>query len=201
VKGSGSDSLVIVDKGSGRATIVGPIEFKDVFGLVWHPSGKLIGASHESDTRSLLITIDPTTGAGRPIGVVTGANGIGGLSLGRPRPGWASVRNMMLARTVDQNRCVVPSQTRLFAPSDQQAWVWFDVVDASAGDQARANWHNPSGDVYSSFSWNPVASDGSWCFFAPLAIAGNQPASLRGVWKVSVFWNNFKVFELPLTIQ
>jgi len=97
--------------------------------------------------------------------------------------------------------CPLPPPAASFAPTDAQAVVWFLVNNANIGDQAVANWYTPSGTLYASYSFSPVASPGSICLWTSINIAGNPPASQPGVWTVSVTWNSAPLFTLPFSIQ
>jgi hypothetical protein len=85
--------------------------------------------------------------------------------------------------------------------TDNQAVVWFLVNNANTGDQAVANWYTPTGTLYSSYPWSPVASAGSTCLWNSINIAGNPPASQPGTWSVAVTWNGAALFTLTFTIQ
>jgi hypothetical protein len=97
--------------------------------------------------------------------------------------------------------CSAPPKSTSFLPTTTDAWLWFDVANASTGDQATANWYSPSGSLYTSASWTPVSSPGEWCFWDPLSIAGAPPASQPGTWSVKVYWNSSLLFTLPFTID
>lgn len=70
----GDLDLYRLDVGTGQATRVGPIGYRDVEGLAISPDGQLYGVSDAgtgSPTSTLtdfLLAIDPVTGAGTPIG-------------------------------------------------------------------------------------------------------------------------------------
>jgi subtilisin family serine protease len=96
--------------------------------------------------------------------------------------------------------CAAPAPVSSFLASDARALVWFQIKNAQAGDRARAEWYSPNGAVYQSVAWDPVASSGSWCFWAGLDIAGSPPASLPGNWSVKIYWNGSPAATLPFLI-
>ena len=96
--------------------------------------------------------------------------------------------------------CAVPPPSDAFLTASSQAEVWFLVSYANAGDQAVANWYAPNGSLYTSASWAPVSSAGSFCFWDSIDIAGNMPASEPGNWSVTLNWNGSLLFELQFTI-
>ncbi len=113
-----------------------------------------------------------------------------------------TVTNRMVTKAVDSSSssCPVPTPATSFLISDQRVWVWFNVTGASAGDIPSATWYSPSGAEYKSANWDPVASAGSWCYWWPIDVAGNPPASLPGAWSVRVSWNGSSLFTLNFTI-
>jgi uncharacterized repeat protein (TIGR01451 family) len=96
--------------------------------------------------------------------------------------------------------CTAPPSATEFLVTDIQAVLWFQVGYANAGDQATANWYAPNGTLYTSASWLPVASAGSWCFWDPIDIAGYQPGLEPGTWSVTLVWNNSVFFTQYFTI-
>lgn len=69
-----SSSLYLLDPSNGNATLIGPIGFDNVTGLVFLGDGRLVGSAN-GDTlfgsrTSILIEINPLTGAGTLIGVI-----------------------------------------------------------------------------------------------------------------------------------
>jgi uncharacterized protein (TIGR03437 family) len=109
--------------------------------------------------------------------------------------------NQMVTQAVNTSACSVPTAATTFLTTDQTVYLWFNVTGANAGDVPSATWYSPNGAVYASNTWNPVASAGSWCFWLPMAIAGNPPASTPGNWSVRVFWNGPSLFTLTFTIS
>ena len=111
-----------------------------------------------------------------------------------------TVTNQMVTKAINTSGCSVPTASTTFLTTDQTVYLWFNITGANAGDVPSATWYSPNGAVYTSSSWNPVASAGSWCFWLPMAIAGNPPASTPGSWSVRVSWNGSAVFTLSFTI-
>lgn len=76
-----SELLVRIDITTGKATIVGPIGFEDVFGIAFGPDDVLFGSAEGGPFRTpVLITIDQHTGEGTPVGSMSGPNGMFGLT-------------------------------------------------------------------------------------------------------------------------
>jgi uncharacterized protein (TIGR03437 family) len=111
-----------------------------------------------------------------------------------------TVTNQMVTKAVNTSGCSVPTAATAFLTTDQTVYLWFNASGANAGDVSSATWYSPNGAVYTSSSWSPVASAGSWCFWSSVNIAGNPPASTPGSWSVRVFWNGSAVFTLSFTI-
>ena len=111
------------------------------------------------------------------------------------------VNDLMTETTPSGNACAVTTATSSFLTTDSQAVVWFEVNNASAGDQLVANWYRPNGSLYETYSWTPLSNSGSWCLWAWIDIAGNPPASDLGTWSVFVSYNGSAMFSLSFTIQ
>src|ERR1035441_5430363 len=112
-----------------------------------------------------------------------------------------TVTDHMVAKTVNTSGgCVVPTPATTFLTTDQSVWVWFNVSDAKAGDVASATANYPSGTTYQSVTWDSVPSGGDRCFWWPVNIAGNPPASSPGNWSIRVSWNGSSLFTLNFTI-
>ncbi len=110
------------------------------------------------------------------------------------------VPNRMTTKVVPEGAgCPVPSPTRTFTTSDEAVIVWFIVRGAKAGEAPRADFHDPSERRTTTFTWQPLPTDGNFCFRAtyPLTSAG---ASALGSWTIRVFWNNVFLFSQPYTI-
>jgi hypothetical protein len=94
----------------------------------------------------------------------------------------------------NNSSCAEPPESASFLPSDEYVYVWFLVSGAKAGDQPTLEWRRPDGGVHRTGRWNPVASDGRWCFYSSLKIAGEEPASVPGDWTIEVKWNGASLF-------
>lgn len=83
VPNGGDSNLVTIDEGTGAATVVGPVGFPQVDGLAARTSdGTLIGSIGLADVANTgkIITINPMTGAGAPLGGDPSGLPITGLS-------------------------------------------------------------------------------------------------------------------------
>ena len=117
-------------------------------------------------------------------------------------PGLAvTVTDHMLTKAVNTSGgCIVPTPATSFLTTDQSVWLWFNVTGANAGDVASATWYSPNGAAYSSTTWNPLASAGTWCYWSSISVVGYPPASSPGNWSVRVSWNGSALFSLNFTI-
>jgi uncharacterized protein (TIGR03437 family) len=96
---------------------------------------------------------------------------------------------------------LIPVST--FVTTDANAYLWFSVSGANAGDVAASEYYSPDGRLYTPASgpWQPLGQPGDWCFVdAPFQIAGAPPASLPGLWTVRVTYNGTLLFTLTFTI-
>ena len=90
-----------------------------------------------------------------------------------------------------------------FSTTDPEAYLWFYVSGAAAGDVFSSEYYMPSGQFYGdpSGSFDPIDQAGNWCFLDPaLRIAGYPPASAPGLWTVRVKVNGTLLFSLTFTI-
>jgi subtilisin family serine protease len=93
--------------------------------------------------------------------------------------------------------CTAPIANATFSRSDQQAFAWFLVSGASAGDVASIRWIDPAGATFTTSNFNPVPTPGSWCHTAALPLSAAPP----GAWTVIWQWNNAPVFYDRFTLS
>jgi subtilase family serine protease len=108
--------------------------------------------------------------------------------------------NSMMTKSVNSSGCTTPTPTTAFSVSDQNAYLWFSVSGANAGDVGAVNWLAPGGTSYASGSWNALSAAGSYCFWWNIPIAGANAANLPGNWNVQTTWNGYPLFTLQFTI-
>jgi subtilisin family serine protease len=101
----------------------------------------------------------------------------------------------------DSLGCADPGNTRYFLPRDLTATMWFSVADALTGDNLYAEFVKPNGQVYDRVDWDPIDSDGSWCFWTWIDVKDTSVASTFGKWTVRVVWNGAKVIEENFQMQ
>lgn len=91
--------------------------------------------------------------------------------------------------------CVVPNAVTSFETTAPEAWLYFDVKGAKAGDSAQIIFVRPDGTVYSSSTVlvSLAGTGGYQCFTYPLSINGTSAASYPGAWTVRVFWDQSTV--------
>ena len=95
-----------------------------------------------------------------------------------------------------------PSYTT-FSATDTEAYLWFFVMGANAGDVFSSEYYTPSGQFYPgpSGAFDPLDHAGDWCFLDPaFKIAGNPPALQPGGWTVKVKYNGAQIFIVTFTI-
>jgi uncharacterized protein (TIGR03437 family) len=123
--------------------------------------------------------------------------------------GTAQIQNYMMTKTDPIGACssgsvVLPIQATNFSTTDKEAFLWFRVTGANAGDVFASEYYTPSGQYYAAASgaWNPLPSAGNYCF-ADLSfpIANNPPASLPGTWTVRGTVNGAVLFTITFTIS
>jgi photosystem II stability/assembly factor-like uncharacterized protein len=107
--------------------------------------------------------------------------------------------NAVLSKSTPSG-CTAPPAASAFLATDSQAFLWFEVNYANAGDTATANWYAPNGSLYRTDSLGATSSAGVWCFWDAINIAGSTPASEPGNWSVKIDWNNSLLSTLPFTI-
>ena len=88
------DRLVRVDPATGRATIIGSIGFRDVFGLAVSPDGRVFGSANGASTVARLIVIDTATGAGTSVGDIRPGRGMDGLATRTDAAAFTSPANL-----------------------------------------------------------------------------------------------------------
>lgn len=97
-------------------------------------------------------------------------------------------------------RCQAPAGKAAFLTTDPSVYAWFLVRGAQAGAVAQLEWIKPDGSVYRRGRWSPLEQGGSYCFAAPMAIAGEPASESTGRWSVKILWDGQAMAELPFTI-
>ncbi len=119
------------------------------------------------------------------------------------------VQNYMMTKTDPAGACsggsvALPVGATNFSVTDKEAYLWFSVTGANAGDVFASEYYTPAGQYYSpaSGAWNPLSTAGNYCFSdLALPIANNIPATLPGTWTVRVTYNGSVLFSLTFTIS
>ncbi len=121
----------------------------------------------------------------------------------------AQVQNYLMTKTDPAGACsggsvTLPVAATNFSVTDKEAYLWFRVTGANAGDVFASQYYTPAGQYYSpaSGAWDPLPSAGNYCFSdLALPIVNNIPATLPGTWTVRVTYNGSVLFSLTFTIS
>ena len=126
---------------------------------------------------------------------------LGGQSVKAEAATGVSFQNWLMTESVPNGAgCSPPAANTTFLTTDAAATVWFLVDGTSTGDQPKTEWYSPDGTLYTTYTWAPVSSPGSQCFWNSMYVAGKTPASVPGPWTVKVYWNGSLELTLPFTI-
>lgn len=96
--------------------------------------------------------------------------------------------------------CLDPGSTRSFLPRDATATLWFTVSGAVAGDLAAVEFLSPDGKVFQRSDFDPLESDGNWCFWSWIDVNGDTPSRTFGTWTARVTWNDARVINQTFQI-
>jgi serine protease AprX len=180
----------------------GSLSFSATTNTPWL-SVKASGSSTPA-TVTVSIVTSAVTGTTQLNGSVTIQSGAGSQTVpvtlnvgGAPK---VTLVNDLITNSVGGTGCPVPKSVTSFNATDPQAYVWFLVNGAAAGDKGSLEWYAPDGGLYLTGTWTPVASAGSWCFWSGLDIAGKPPATKPGKWSVKVYWNSAPLFTLTFNV-
>jgi uncharacterized protein (TIGR03437 family) len=117
--------------------------------------------------------------------------------------GTAKLEQPVVARTLGNgNQCQQPERSHVLYTTDQEVWVWFSVSQALPGDFSRIEWYEPNGSLYRTQHQGPpgITWAGNGCFWFPLRIANQLPATKPGTWSAQVFYNNASFFRVYFDI-
>jgi murein DD-endopeptidase MepM/ murein hydrolase activator NlpD len=111
-----------------------------------------------------------------------------------------TVAQSRLATSVSEQSCTVPHEVSAFPATQRQAFLWFVVRQARAGDHLQVEWQDPSGSVSSTAEYPELPTAVELCLTTQLPIAGFAPASQPGLWTVRVFSKNQTLFSRKFQI-
>lgn len=117
--------------------------------------------------------------------------------------GVASLEQQTLSRALGNvNQCQAPDPVSVFLSTDPEVWIWFSVSNALPGDTSYVEWYEPNGNLYTIQRQGPpgISWTGNGCFWYPLLIANNPPATKPGVWRARVFYNDTPFFTAIFSI-
>ncbi len=101
-----------------------------------------------------------------------------------------------LTRFVDpNNQCPKPAVADIFANTEARVYVWFNVSGVAIGDRMKAEWYDPTQQLYSSFTWSPLTFSGTACYSGWLSIGGAEAANRLGNWSVGISHNDTPLFS------
>ncbi|MHB1047501.1 MAG: hypothetical protein ACYC4P_15980 [Thermoanaerobaculia bacterium] len=119
--------------------------------------------------------------------------------------GFPTITNARTAKSVPQGACTpLPTLVTTFAPTDERAYVFFNISGHASGETLTRVWYAPDGSIAASGSWSPLAGGTSYCLAASLTIAGTVVASTPGTWRVRVYSDKIldvPYLDLPFTIS
>ncbi len=98
----------------------------------------------------------------------------------------ATVSQLIVARSVNENVCVAPKAATTFDTADREAFVWFLAHRVRAAEQLQVEWIAPNGAVALLAPYQDVPAAPSLCFASRLPIAASAAASQPGAWTVRV---------------
>jgi len=86
--------------------------------------------------------------------------------------------------------CAAPPMVNSFLTTDANAYVWFSVTGANAGDLFSLAFNTPQGpDSQYTENFAPLPQAGSYCFTVGIQIAGHPPSTLPGNWTATISYN------------
>lgn len=115
-------------------------------------------------------------------------------------PGAAAAAGKVVMTKADWTGCSEPSAAQSFLTTDPFARIWFTVNGANAGESPSVQWYLPNGTLHSVALWNPLSSDGNWCFGTTLSIAGNTPSWSPGTWRARVVWGSSELASVGFQV-
>jgi uncharacterized protein (TIGR03437 family) len=96
--------------------------------------------------------------------------------------------------------CTLPASQSIFSTTAAQVWFDFTYTGGNAGDTYSIQWFEPSGKLYTTFTFNQANTGGKYCYQYEIEIAGYPPANNSGGWTVDLLWNGTQIYSLPFTI-
>ncbi|MBI3423593.1 MAG: carboxypeptidase regulatory-like domain-containing protein [Acidobacteria bacterium] len=96
--------------------------------------------------------------------------------------------------------CVTPTPKSVFLTTDQRAYQWTRVANATVGDVVRVDFLQPNGSLY--FTTNITLNfNGFGCFWAWIDIAGANAAGLPGNWQARAYYKDTLIAADNFTIN
>lgn len=95
--------------------------------------------------------------------------------------------------------CATPIPQSTFRTSEERAYLWLALLDASVADTVDWQWFAPDDSRYASTHYD-VAQAGDGCAWAWIDIQGQAAASKLGAWRVDVYLNGAFAFSNGFTI-
>ena len=112
--------------------------------------------------------------------------------------GFPTVTNAMTAKSLPGGACpaAVPTPAASFASTDAAVFLYFQISGFQNGEGLSVAWWDPSGQLHSQGSWNPLDTQYStYCMNARIDLAGTSAASKPGTWRVQVFSD--RILDVP----
>ena len=107
---------------------------------------------------------------------------------------------VMTKETPESGSCAAPPPASAFLTTDPRAVLWF-YVRVRAGDKARVEWINPSGEIHRRGEWEAAPGDSNRCYWSTMSIAGAPSAGMPGAWTAKVYWNETPLFTQQFNME
>ncbi len=111
-----------------------------------------------------------------------------------------ALTNLRTASTVTTSSCAVPTAVNQFTVRDARVWTWFVVEGGQRGDRPTFEWFGPAGTVLRTMTLPALTSNGNFCMWDYLDVAGTSTAQQLGLWSVRVSWNGVRVGQTSFSI-
>ncbi|HLJ50615.1 MAG TPA: peptidoglycan DD-metalloendopeptidase family protein [Bryobacteraceae bacterium] len=98
----------------------------------------------------------------------------------------AVVRQVIVARSVDEQSCAVPKSSESFESGSREAFAWFDISRATAEEVLKIEWLAPGDSVSLTAEYRDLPGATRLCLVTRLPIAGFEAANQPGKWTVRI---------------
>ena len=95
--------------------------------------------------------------------------------------------------------CSLPEPTYTFYNYHEAAYCWVSYQGSTIADEIRAEWYDPSGDLY--YRVINTNSYESGCWYPHLYISGTEVQHMPGVWRVDIYFDDYLSVSEYFTIM